>query len=260
VLQAALIALALVLIGWCIWVRHLSWRCRRWDRALTIGMVLLAAALMLCAPVPGHYVWRILYPVTGIAHLRDYLGHLCFIAVVLCVIYSAACRLAPDDRVESLMRRADVPAAVAAQIMLIAVTMSGNLRQQRLNCPDFYDVPYDGWLRLYWATYGAVLAYLLVYLVRLLWVLRRDPRSQRGADLLLTAAAAGIPGAVTLVANALAAPSPHHLSLWAWFLACAPASLAAYACGASWRSRLRTFRDKDGDGWGRTPQPPQPAF
>jgi hypothetical protein len=185
---------------------------------------------------------------------------LCFIAVVLCVIYSAACRLAPDDQVESLMRRADVPAAVAAQIMLIAITMSGNLKQQRLPCPDFYDVPYDPWLRLYWATYGAILAYLLVFLVRLLWVLRRDPRSQRGADLLLIAAAAGIPGPLTLVADALAAPSPHHLSLWAWFLACAPASLAAYACAASWRSRLRTFRDNDGDSWGKTPQPPQPAF
>ena len=72
-------------------------------------MALLAAALMLCAPLPGHYVWRLLYPITGIAHLRDYLGHLRFIAVVLCVIYSAACRLAPDDQVESLVCRADVP-------------------------------------------------------------------------------------------------------------------------------------------------------
>ena len=41
---------------------------------------------------------------------------------------------------------------------------------------------YDPWL--YWASYGAILGYLLVYPVRLLWVLCRDPRSPRGADLL----------------------------------------------------------------------------
>jgi hypothetical protein len=109
-----------------------GWRCRRWDRALTIGMALLAAALMLCAPLPGHYVWRLLYPITGIAHLRDYLGHLCFIAVVLCVIYSAACRLAPDDQVESLMRRADVPCRNLGTTILrggaLWITAEGSMR------------------------------------------------------------------------------------------------------------------------------------
>ena len=58
--------------------------------------------------------------------------------------------------------------------------------------PDFFDVPTDFWLSLYWLLLCGMLIYLLVYGSRALLILRRDPRSRRIANIYLLASASGV--------------------------------------------------------------------
>jgi hypothetical protein len=48
------------------------------------------------------------------------------------------------------------------------------------------------WPRVCWLTYGAIVIYLLCFVVRLLCVLRRDPRSRLTAELFVIAGGLGL--------------------------------------------------------------------
>ena len=187
---------------------------------------------MLCAPITHPYISRPLFPITHTAHLVDFLGHLCWIAALSAVIYATAYRLVPADRIAPVMRRyVDRPCAVAASIMLVCITLSHSTRTR--THADFFDVPVDGWLRAYWLTYGVLVVYLLIYVARLLLVLRTDPRSRVSADLLLGGSVLGIVSVttiVTLVTLPESAIGPlHAFHVWMWVAMSIPSSFAASA-------------------------------
>ena len=236
--QSTLTALALCFCGGALWVRRKTWRIQ-WDRALTMSVLFQGLGFALCAPATSHYLGDALFGITGIAHLHDFFGHVFFICAISYVIYACACRLVPDDELEDLLHQIELPGSVAGGTMLAAITLSHNL--SRKPPPDFFDVPCDLWLHLYWLTYGAIVIYLMCFLVRLLWVMRRDSRSQLTSDLFIIATGLGMLSSVALVTRIF---NPKLVAcFWIWTPLCAAGGLAAFAAAWSWRGRTRPFTE-----------------
>jgi hypothetical protein len=233
--QSALTALALCFCGGAIWVRRKSWRIR-WDRALTMSFLFQGLGFALCAPAMSRYLEPALFRITGVAHLRDFFGHVLFICAICGVIYACACRLVPDRELESVLYKIEFPGAIAGGTMLAAITLSHNLSREPR--PDFLDVPCDFWLRVYWLTYGAIVMYLLCFVVRLLWVLRRDPRSRLTADLFIIASGLGVVSFALLLTRIIINPGL-VARFWISTPSCVAGGLAAFAAAWSWRERMR---------------------
>jgi hypothetical protein len=233
--QSALTALALCFCGGAIWVRRKSWRIR-WDRALTMSFLFQGLGFALCAPAMSRYLEPALFRITGVAHLRDFFGHVLFICAICGVIYACACRLVPDRELESVLYKIEFPGAIAGGTMLAAITLSHNLSREPR--PDFLDVPCDFWLRVYWLSYGAIIIYLLCFVVRLLWVLRRDPRSRLTADLFIIASGLGVVSFALLLARVIINPGL-VARFWISTPSCVAGGLAAFAAAWSWRARMR---------------------
>jgi hypothetical protein len=232
--QSTLTALALCFCWAVLWVRRKTWRIR-WDRALTLSFLFQGLGFALCAPAMSHYLEHPLFRISGVAHLRDFFGHVLFICAICCVIYACACRLVPDHELESVLYKIEFPGAVAGGTMLAAITLSHNLSHE--TPPDFLDVPCDFWLRVYWLTYGAIVIYLLCFVVRLLWVLRRDPRSRLTANLCIIASGLGVVSLAVLLTRCI---NPGLVArFWIWTPASVAGGLAAFAAAWSWRQRMR---------------------
>ncbi|ORW44918.1 hypothetical protein AWB90_16000 [Mycobacterium paraense] len=225
----------LLIIGWCLWVRRHTWRLR-WDRALTMCILFQGIGFALCMPYPS-YLGKLLFALTGIAHLRDFIGHLFLISGTCAVIYTAACRLLPDSDLDPLLRKIEVPSAVAAFIML-ACRVQDPLRGK--DQPNFLEVGCDGWLTAYWLTLGAIEIYLAGYLIRLMLAMRACPRSRVTTDMFTVAAVIGIVSIAALIARTIA-PSLNVSSTWLWAALCASSALVAAAAIRSWNVRRAPF-------------------
>jgi hypothetical protein len=200
----------------------------------------------------SHYLGHALFRITGVAHLHDFFGYVLFICAICCVIYACACRLVADDELEDLLHKIELPSALAFGTMLAAITLSHNLSREPP--ADFLDVPCDFWLHIYWLTYGAIIIYLLCFLVRLLWVLRRDPRSRLTSDLFIMATGLGLVSFAVLLTRIIINPGL-VASFWIWIPLSASGGLAAFAAAWSWRERMRPRsrrRPPPNSTWGRT--------
>jgi hypothetical protein len=234
--QSTLTVLALCFCGGTLWVRRKTWR-TQWDRAVTMSFVFQGLGFALCAPIQSRYLGHALFALTGIAHLQDFFGHVLFICAISYIIYACACRLVPDHELEDVLHKVELPGAVAGGTMLAAITLSGNL--SRKTPPDFLDVACDFWLRVYWLTYGAIVIYLLCFAARLLWVLRRDPRSRFTSALYIIAAGLGVVSFAVLLTRSISIPGGLVARYWIWAPASVAGGLAAFAAAWSWRERMR---------------------
>lgn len=235
-LQSATVIAVSFLAGWCIWVRRHSWR-YRWDSAITLSVALQAVGFILTAPFQLHYLAKWLFALTGHAHLRDFAAHLCFMSSACAIVYAAAYRLATREEVEHFMRRIEIPTAIAAALMLLTILYAPAL-DGKFPTGDFYNVPTDGWLKLYWLTYGLILIYLLGHLIYLLGILRQDPRSRRSANLYITATLIGFIALGALLAHTLlGVPVP---VCWMWGPLFTASGIAICVGAWSWRRNSRT--------------------
>lgn len=234
----------LMIIGWSIWERRISLRSLPADRVMTLGCLLCGAGLLIFR---AHWVGALFREVAGTAYLHCYISHLLLLSAAGCQIFSAGCRLVPDDALGALMRRMDVPAATAAFAMLICIFSSDSARKYfgRDFC-DFTAVPPDFWLRAYWLTYAAIGCYMLSFLVWLMLPLRQDPRSIATADLFIVASAFGMISMLDRIAMLTPAHvDPHgHVARYGIHLC---VGVAAVACAQSWRTRVRALRDPQRD-------------
>lgn len=233
-IPTALITPALVLMGWCVWVRRRTWSLP-WDRAMTLSVALQAAGLLLTMPMRQEWPGRVLFELLGCHHMRDYFGQLCFIAAAGGVVYAAACRLLPDGGLRVFMRRTEYPSAAAAFLMLIFLQSSSSTKVWRGH-DDFFAEPCDGWLRAYWLTYVAILVYLLAHLAWLLLILRRDARSRMVGTVLLVAVGVGSVAVVALGARVIF-PTLGVPDELVWGLLGIASALSVYASARSWTQR-----------------------
>lgn len=234
-LQSATVMAVAVLTGYCIWVRRRSWR-YRWDATITLSVALQGTGFILTAPFQMHYLAKWLFALTGHGHLRDWAGHMCFMSSASALVYAAAYRLATREEVERFMRRIEIPGAAAALIMLTTVLCAEPL-DGKYPTGDFIDVHTDGWLKLYWLTYVAILIYLLWHLIYLLHILREDPRSRRSSNFYIAATYIGFTALAALLAHTvLGVPIPLY---WIWAPLFTASGIAICVGAWSWHRNTR---------------------
>ncbi|BBY15888.1 hypothetical protein [Mycolicibacterium litorale] len=240
---ASLIAVTLACLAWSLWVRRVTWSCR-WEVAATLNIALQACAVALMSPAASEALGPVMYRLTGVWNLEDYIGHDCYIVAATAVVYNALGRLGDDHVLQEKFRYyIQCPATLCIPLLLAAFTLGNGAAVYR---PDFFDVPTDFWLDVYWLLLCGMLVYLLVYASRALLVLRRDPRSRRIANVYLVASAAGVIACAVRVTTALFDPlQAVNGSIVVWTFACICGGAFAFGSAHSWRRRVNWLRGAD---------------
>lgn len=226
---------AVVGVAWSATVRRQTWRIR-WERPNTLAVTLQGVALLLVAPTETRYLGRWLQAATGVAHLDDYLGHLCYLAAGASIVYAAGCRVADDQQLVRLTMWAAAPGVMAAHVMMAALVCSN--APKRWPRDDFFAVPVDNALRIYWFTYAGAMVWILGFATWLLMILRKDPRSRTSANFFIAGCLCGAVAGVVRI-HASLTPDPNDGDISVWILACVAGLLCAVGAGHSWRAKTR---------------------
>jgi hypothetical protein len=236
----ALITITLASIAWSLWIRRVTWHCR-WEVAATLNIALQGCAVALMSPLSAETLGVALHRITGEWNLQNYVGHDCYIVAASAIVYNAVGRLADDDALQASFKQyVERPATLCIPLLLATFSLSyGSKTYAR----DFFELPTDFWLTVYWVLLCGTLAYLLTFGSRALLVLRRDPRSKNVANLYLAASASGIAACVVRIITALIPPFQGPLGAGlVWFFACLCGAGFALTSAQSWRQKIKWFQ------------------
>ena len=236
----ALIVITLASISWSLWIRRVTWHCR-WEVAATLNIALQGSAVALMSPLASETLGVALHNVTGEWNLQNYIGHDCYVVAASAIVYNAVGRLADDHALQASFKQyVERPATLCIPLLLATFTLSyGSKTYAR----DFFALPTDFWLSVYWVLLCGTLIYLLVFGSRALLVLRHDPRSRNIANLYLVASASGISACVVRIITAVIPPFQGPLSAGlVWLFACLCGAGFAVTSAHSWRQRVRWFQ------------------
>ena len=192
------------------------------------------------SPLASETVGHWLHALTGKWNLEDYLGHDCYIVAASAIVYNTLGRLADDDAMQrSFKQYVERPATLCIPLLLVTFSVGNGARIYK---PDFFTVPTDFWLNLYWLLLCGTLIYLLVYGIRATLVLRKDPRSRRIANFYLVASVCGILACVVRITTAYVPPLQTSAgSILVWLFACLCGAGFALASAHSWRIKTKWF-------------------
>ena len=237
---ATLIVITLCCIAWSLWIRRLTWS-SRWEFAATLNIALQGGAVLLMSPWASETVGVVLHALTGKYNLEDYIGHDLYIVAASAVVYNTLGRLQDDhDLQRSFKQYVEMPATLCIPLLLVTFTLGNGAK---IYAPDFFTVPTDFWLNMYWLLLCATLIYLLGYGARALLVLRRDPRSRKVANIYLVASASGVAACLARLATAFIP----QLQAWdngsvlVWVFACGCGAGFAITSAESWRNKTKWF-------------------
>ena len=236
----ALIVITLASISWSLWIRRVTWHCR-WEVAATLNIALQGSAVALMSPLASETLGVALHNITGEWNLQNYIGHDCYVVAASAIVYNAVGRLADDHALQASFKQyVERPATLCIPLLLATFTLSyGSKTYAR----DFFALPTDFWLTVYWVLLCGTLVYLLVFGSRALLVLRQDPRSRSIANLYLVASASGISACVVRIITAVIPPFQGPLSAGlVWLFACLCGAGFAVTSAHSWRQRVRWFQ------------------
>ncbi|OBB13123.1 hypothetical protein A5662_07540 [Mycobacteriaceae bacterium 1482268.1] len=236
---ATLLAITIACIGWSLWIRRVTWTCR-WEVAATLNIALQGAAVLLMSPLASETVGHWLHALTGKWNLEDYLGHDCYIVAASAIVYNTLGRLADDDAMQrSFKQYVERPATLCIPLLLVTFSMGNGAH---VYAADFFTVPTDFWLNLYWLLLCGTLIYLLGYGIRATMVLRRDPRSRTIANFYLAASVCGILACLVRITTAYV-PALQTVagSALVWVFACMCGAGFALASAHSWRIKTKWF-------------------
>jgi hypothetical protein len=234
-----LIAITLTCVAWSLWIRRVTWSCR-WEVAATLNIALQGAAVLLMSPLASETVGHALHAATGMWNLEDYIGHDLYIVAASAIVYNALGRLQHDDAMQrSFKQYVERPATLCIPLLLATFSLGNGAAIYRA---DFFEVPTDFWLSVYWLLLCGTLIYLLGYGSRALMVLRKDPRSRRIANIYLAASLSGILACLVRITTAFV-PSLQVLDggTMVWVFACACGAGFALASAHSWRIKTKWF-------------------
>lgn len=237
---SALIFITLALISWSLWIRRVTWHCR-WEVAATLNIALQGLAVALMSPLAADTLGVALHDVTGVWNLQNYVGHDCYVVAASAIVYNAVGRLAEDHALqESFKQYVERPATLCIPLLLATFTLS---RGSKNYASDFFAMPTDAWLSIYWLLLCGTLAYLLIFGSRALFVLRKDPRSSSTANMYLAASASGVMACAVRVITALIPQFQGVLTVaLIWFFACTCGAGFAVTSAHSWRQKVRWFQ------------------
>ncbi len=236
---AVLIAITITCIAWSLWIRRVTWSCR-WEVAATLNIALQGATVLLMSPLASETLGHWLHALTGKWNLEDYIGHDLYIVAASAIVYNALGRLQDDDDMQrSFKQYVERPATLCIPLLLAAFTLGNGAR---IYGADFFEVPTDFWLSVYWVLLCGTLIYLLGFGSRALLILRRDPRSRTIANVYLVASFSGIAACVVRIITALVPPlQPLENGTLVWVFACLCGAGFALASAHSWRIRTKWF-------------------
>ena len=234
-----LIAITLGCIGWSLWIRRVTWSCR-WEVAATLNIALQGFAVLMMSPWASETIGQVLYSLTGMWNLEDYIGHDAYIVAASAVVYNALGRLQDDHAMQLTFRQyVERPATLCIPLLLVTFSVGNGAAIYR---PDFFEVPTDFWLNLYWLLLCGTLIYLLGYGSRALLILRKDPRSRRIANVYLIASIAGITACIVRIVTAFVpALQAVEGGTLVWIFACMCGAGFALASAHSWRIKTKWF-------------------
>jgi hypothetical protein len=236
---ATLLAITIACIAWSLWIRRVTWTCR-WEVAATLNIALQGLAVLLMSPLASETVGHWLYALTGKWNLEDYLGHDCYIVAASAIVYNTLGRLADDDAMQrSFKQYVERPATLCIPLLLVTFSVGNGARIYK---PDFFTVPTDFWLNLYWLLLCGTLIYLLGYGIRATLVLRKDPRSRRIANFYLVSSVCGIMACVVRITTAYVPQLQTSAgAILVWLFACLCGAGFALASAHSWRTKTKWF-------------------
>src|ERR1700760_1286995 len=217
---AVLIAITLTCIAWSLWIRRVTWSCR-WEVAATLNIALQGAAVLLMSPIASETVGHWLHAATGMWNLEDYVGHDMYIVAASAVVYNALGRLQDDHAMQVTFKQyVERPATICIPLLLATFSLGNGSRIYRA---DFFEVPTDFWLTVYWLLLCGMLIYLLSY----------------GC---LVASISGIAACCVRIVTALV-PSLQNIEggTFVWVFACGCGAGFALASAHSWRIRTKWF-------------------
>ena len=92
-------------------------------------------------------------------NLEDYIGHDAYIVAASAVVYNALGRLADDHVMQTTFKQyVERPATLCIPLLLVTFSIGNGAHVYRA---DFFEVPTDFWLALYWLLLCGMLIYLL---------------------------------------------------------------------------------------------------
>jgi hypothetical protein len=235
-----LIFITLASVGWSLWIRRVTWHCR-WEVAATFNIALQGAAVALMSPLAANTIGVALHNLTGVWNLQNYLGHDCYVVAASAIVYNALGRIADDHALQTAFKQyIERPATLCIPLLLATFSLS---RGSKIYTRDFFALPTDFWLSVYWIVLCGTLIYLLAFGFRALLVLRQDPRSTHIANLYLVACGSGIAAcAIRIITALVPAIQGRGDSVLVWFFACTCGAGFAVTSAQSWRQKVKWFQ------------------
>src|ERR1700754_978075 len=185
----ALISLTLACIAGSLWVRRRTWF-SRWEVAGTLCVAAQGCAALLISPMASKVLGPPLHAISGMWNLEDFLGHISYVLAAVALVQTVLSRVTGDGRLQEIATQwIERPATVCIPLMLAGWAFGNGSKVYRSN---FYEVPGDAWLKIYWLVFSAMLIYLLAWTLRALLVLRRIPRHRPTVTVYLALVVAGI--------------------------------------------------------------------
>ena len=234
---ATLLAITVASMGWSLWIRRMTWSCR-WEVAATLNIALQALAVLLMSPLASQTLGPLLYELTGMWNVEDYLGHDAYIVAASAIVYNALGRLQQDSVAQASFRQyVERPATLCIPILLATFSLSVGATAYQ---SDFFQLPTDPWLSVYWTVICGMIFYLLAYGARAMAILRRDPRSRRIATVYLVASVSGMLACSIRIVTAWVPPLQNFgTAMLVWFFACTCGIVFALTSAHSWRIKTR---------------------
>lgn len=184
-----LVGIALATMVWCLCARRLAWYALG-ERPITLAVALQTVAVLILIPPFSVWLGPPLHMVTGRWNVAALMGHWLCIASDAAIAYHVAWRANwEEDFRRGFKTHVELPATLAAGVMF-ALWWIGN--GSNLPVRTFYLVPLDLSMRLYWAAFCTVLAWILGYAVHSMFKLRQDPRSRTTVTIYIAASCSGI--------------------------------------------------------------------
>jgi hypothetical protein len=184
-----LAVIALATMVWCLCARRLAWHALG-ERPITLAVTLQTVAVLILIPPMSAWLGPPLHAVTGQWNVAGLIGHWLCIASDAAIAYHVAWRANwEEDLRRGFKTHVELPATLGAGLMF-SLWWIGN----GSNAPvrTFYLVPLDLNMRLYWATFCTILAWILCYAVHSMFKLRQDPRSRATVTIYIAASCSGI--------------------------------------------------------------------
>jgi hypothetical protein len=233
----ALISITLACIACSLWVRRHTWF-SRWEVAGTLCIAFQGCAALLISPTASEILGPPLHAISGMRNVEDYLGHVSYLLAAVALVQTVLSRVIDDDRLQAIGTQwVERPATVCIPLMFAAWASGNGSKVYRSN---FYEVPGDAWLNIYWFLFCAMLIYLLVWTLCGLLVLRRIPRHRPTATVYLALVVAGIAACTARIVTQWSSWSERGVV--GWLSTFAGGIIFAVAAARSWRNKTRWFK------------------